>query len=131
MKTKTLKESQMLVRFYETARIVYQQYKDQFFKDYVIEMERRCVDNQMDFEEYVLTCLYIMFNEPKKKRKEDVLFRAECGDLIIFYRNNHKKLKRSWDKSCDDNLFEWVLTSYDRYKADMKGTLSLSTLKSN
>ena len=58
---------------------------------------------------------------------EDPLFQKESNDLITYYQQNHKRLKSSWDKSIDDNLFEWVLTSYDRFKADSI-TFSISTL---
>lgn len=128
MKNKTLKESQQIMAFYESTRLFYRKYEEQMMEDYKQEMERRADEHKMDFEEYCLAVLYLMFSEDRNKRKETPLFLNESKELMVYYQQNSKKIKRSWDKSCDDNLFEWVLTSYDRHKANQKGTISLSTI---
>ena len=124
---KTLKDSEKLIKFYETSRVFYNQHVNQLSDDYEVEMTRRTKEHQMDFEEYCLVVLHLMFKENPHKRAEDPLFQKESYDLMVYYQQNHKYLKSSWDKSIDDNLFEWVLTSYDRFKADSI-TLSISTL---
>lgn len=124
---KTLKDSQKLVKFYEASRVFYNDHVNQLSDDYEVEMVRRPKEHQMDFEEYCLVVLHLMFKENPHKRVEDPLFQKESNDLITYYQQNHKRLKSSWDKSIDDNLFEWVLTSYDRFKADSI-TFSISTL---
>jgi hypothetical protein len=130
MKSK-LEKSWELVKFYETTRIWFKNHQKQLKKDYKEEMITRAPEHRMDFEEYCLVVLYLIFKENPKKRKEDGLFKTECEDLILYYQNNHEVLKTSWDKKSDKILFEWVLTSYDRHKADSRGTLSLSTLNIN
>ena len=124
---KTLKDSQKLIKFYEASRVFYNDQVNQLSEDYKVEMVRRTKEHQMDFEEYCLVVLYFMFMNNPDKRLEDPLFRKESYDLMVFYQQNKKSLKSSWDKNIDDNLFEWVLTSYDRFKADSI-TLSISTL---
>ena len=124
---KTLKESQKLVKFYEASRVFYNDHVNQLSEDYELEMVRRPKEHQMDFEEYCLAVFHLMFKENPDKRVEDPLFQKESYDLMVYYQQNHKYLKSSWDKSIDNNLFEWVLTSYDRFKADSI-TLSISTL---
>ena len=124
---KTLKDSEKLIKFYEASRVFYNDHVNQLSDDYEVEMVRRPKEHQMDFEEYCLVVLHLMFKENPNKRVEDPLFQKESNDLITFYQQNHKRLKSSWDKSIDDNLFEWVLTSYDRFKADSI-TFSISTL---
>lgn len=127
MKKKTLKDSEKLIKFYEASRVFYNDQVNQLSEDYKVEMVRRTKEHQMDFEEYCLVVLYFMFTQNPDKRLEDPLFRKESYDLMVFYQENKKSLKSSWDKSIDDNLFEWILTSYDRFKADCI-TLSISTL---
>lgn len=128
MKTKTLKQSLELVKFYETTRIFFNRHHNQLADDYEIEMVRRAPEHRMDFEEYCLAVVYFMFkNEPKKTTKSK-LFLSESEDLLLYYQQNHKALKKSWDKQCDNTLFEWVLTSYDRYKADSWGPIRLSDM---
>ena len=127
MKKKTLKDSEKLIKFYEASRVFYNDHVNQLSDDYEVEMVRRTKEHQMDFEEYCLVVLYFMFMNNPDKRLEDPLFRKESYDLMVFYQQNKKSLKSSWDKNIDDNLFEWVLTSYDRFKADSI-TLSISTL---
>jgi hypothetical protein len=124
---KTLKESQKLVKFYEASRVFFNEHVNQLFEDYEVEMVRRPKEHQMDFEEYCLAVLHLMFRDNPNKRVTDPLFQRESLNLITYYQQNKKSLKSSWDKSIDDNLFEWVLTSYDRFKADSI-TLSISTL---
>ena len=124
---KTLKDSEKLIKFYEASRVFYNDHVNQLSDDYEVEMVRRPKEHQMDFEEYCLVVLYFMFMNNPDKRLEDPLFRKESYDLMVFYQQNKKSLKSSWDKSIDDNLFEWVLTSYDRFKADSI-TFSISTL---
>ena len=127
MKKKTLKDSEKLIKFYEASRVFYNDQVNQLSDDYEVEMVRRTKEHQMDFEEYCLVVLYFMFTQNPDKRLEDPLFRKESYDLMVFYQENKKSLKSSWDKSIDDNLFEWILTSYDRFKADSI-TFSISTL---
>ena len=127
MKKKTLKDSEKLIKFYEASRVFYNDHVNQLSDDYEVEMVRRTKEHQMDFEEYCLVVLYFMFMNNPDKRLEDPLFRKESYDLMVFYQQNKKSLKSSWDKNIDDNLFEWILTSYDRFKADSI-TLSISTL---
>ena len=124
---KTLKDSEKLIKFYEASRVFYNKHVNQLSDDYEVEMVRRPKEHQMDFEEYCLVVLHLMFKENPDKRVEDPLFEKESGELITYYQQNHKRLKSSWDKNIDDNLFEWVLTSYDRFKADCI-TFSISTL---
>lgn len=124
---KTLKDSEKLIKFYEASRVFYNDHVNQLSDDYEMEMVRRPKEHQMDFEEYCLVVLHLMFKENPHKRVEDPLFQKESNDLITYYQQNHKRLKSSWDKSIDNNLFEWVLTSYDRHKADSI-TFSISTL---
>ena len=124
---KTLKDSEKLIKFYEASRVFYNDHVNQLLDDYEVEMVRRPKEHQMDFEEYCLVVLHMLFKHNHDKRVEDPLFQKESGDLMVFYQQNKKSLKSSWDKNIDDNLFEWVLTSYDRFKADSI-TLSLSTL---
>ena len=124
---KTLKDSEKLIKFYEASRVFYNDHVNQLSDDYEVEMVRRPKEHQMDFEEYCLVVLYFMFMNNPDKRLEDPLFRKESYDLMVFYQQNKKSLKSSWDKNIDDNLFEWVLTSYDRFKADSI-TFSISTL---
>ena len=128
MKKKTLKDSQKLIKFYETSRAFYNRHVSQLSDDYEVEMVRRTKEHQMDFEEYCLVALYFIFTQNPDKRLEDPLFRKESYDLMVFYQENKKSLKSSWDKSIDDNLFEWILTSYDRFKADKKSGISLSDI---
>ena len=124
---KTLKDSEKLIKFYEASRVFYNDHVNQLSDDYEVEMVRRSKEHQMDFEEYCLVVLYFMFMNNPDKRLEDPLFRKESYDLMVFYQQNKKSLKSSWDKNIDDNLFEWILTSYDRFKADSI-TFSISTL---
>ena len=124
---KTLKDSEKLIKFYEASRVFYNDHVNQLSDDYEVEMVRRTKEHQMDFEEYCLVVLYFMFMNNPDKRLEDPLFRKESYDLMVFYQQNKKSLKSSWDKNIDDNLFEWILTSYDRFKADSI-TFSISTL---
>ena len=124
---KTLKDSEKIVKFYEASRVFYNDHVNQLSDDYEVEMVRRPKEHQMDFEEYCLVVLHMLFKHNHDKRVEDPLFQKESGDLITYYQQNHKRLKSSWDKNIDDNLFEWVLTSYDRFKADCI-TFSISTL---
>ena len=127
MKKKTLKDSEKIVKFYEASRVFYNDHVNQLSDDYEVEMVRRPKEHQMDFEEYCLAVFHLMFKENPDKRVEDPLFQQESYNLMVYYQQNHKYLKSSWDKSIDNNLFEWVLTSYDRFKADSI-TLSISTL---
>jgi len=127
MKSK-LEQSWELVKFYETTRIFFNKHKKQLIKDYHEEMIKRTPEHQMDFEEYCLVVLYLMFQDVSVKRNQDGLFKSECEDLILYYQNNHQVLKSSWNKKSDKTLFEWVLTSYDIHKADSRGPLSLSIL---
>ena len=127
MKKKTLKDSEKLINFYKASRTFYKEYVNQLSDDYEVEMVRRPKEHQMDFEEYCLVVLHMLFKHNHDKRVEDPLFQEESKNLITYYQQNHKSLRKSWDKSIDDNLFEWVLTSYDRFKADSI-TLSISTL---
>jgi hypothetical protein len=127
MKKKTLKDSEKIVKFYEASRVFYNDHVNQLSDDYELEMVRRPKEHQMDFEEYCLVVFHLMFKENPDKRVEDPLFQQESYNLMVYYQQNHKYLKSSWDKSIDNNLFEWVLTSYDRFKADSI-TLSISTL---
>jgi hypothetical protein len=126
-KIKTLEDSEKIVKFYEASRTFYKEYVNQLSDDYEVEMVRRPKEHQMDFEEYCLVVLHMLFKHNHDKRVEDPLFQEESRNLITYYQQNHKYLRKSWDKSIDDNLFEWVLTSYDRFKADSI-TLSISTL---
>ena len=126
-KIKTLEDSQKIVKFYKASRTFYKEYVNQLSDDYEVEMVRRPKEHQMDFEEYCLVVLHMLFKHNHDKRVEDPLFQEESKNLITYYQQNHKSLRKSWDKSIDDNLFEWVLTSYDRFKADSI-TLSISTL---
>ena len=128
---KTLKDSEKLIKFYEASRVFYNDHVNQLSDDYEVEMVRRPKEHQMDFEEYCLVVLHLMFKENPDKRVEDPLFEKESGELITYYQQNHKRLKSSWDKNIDDNLFEWVLTSYDRFKADKKSGISLSDIFKN
>ena len=127
---KTLKDSQKLVKFYEASRVFYNDHVNQLYEDYVVEMVKRPKEHQMDFEEYCLAVLHLMFRDNPNKRITDPLFQRESLNLITYYQQNKKSLKSSWDKNIDDNLFEWVLTSYDRFKADSI-TFSISTLNNN
>jgi hypothetical protein len=126
-KNKTLEESQKIVEFYKASRTFYNEYVHTLINDYQVEMKVRPKKHQMDFEEYCLVVLHFLFKNNIDKRIEDPLFIKESYDLITYYQQNHKHLRKSWDKSIDDNLFEWVLTSYDRFKSDSI-TLSISTL---
>ena len=128
---KTLKDSEKLIKFYEASRVFYNDHVNQLSDDYEVEMVRRPKEHQMDFEEYCLVVLHLMFKENPDKRVEDPLFEKESGELITYYQQNHKRLKSSWDKNIDDNLFEWVLTSYDRFKADQKSGILLSDIFKN
>jgi hypothetical protein len=128
MKTKTLKQSLELVKFYETTRIFFNQHQNQLADDYEQEMVRRAPEHRMDFEEYCLVVLYFMFKNEPSKRAETKLFLDESSNLIVYYQQNRHALKRRWDKDCDKTLFEWVLTSYDRFKADSRGPISLSDI---
>jgi hypothetical protein len=127
MKKKTLKDSKRIVIFYQSLREFYHQHVNQLSDDYEVEMVRRPKEHQMDFEEYCLAVFHLMFKEYESTSIENPLFIKESKDLMVYYQQNHKYLKSSWDRSIDDNLFEWVLTSYDRFKADSI-TLSISTL---
>ena len=127
MKKKTLKDSKRIVIFYQSLREFYHQHVNQLSDDYEVEMVRRPKEHQMDFEEYCLAVFHLMFKEYENTSIENPLFIKESKDLMVYYQQNHKYLKSSWDKSIDNNLFEWVLTSYDRFKADSI-TLSISTL---
>lgn len=127
MKKKTLKDSKRIVIFYQSLREFYHQHVNQLSDDYELEMVRRPKEHQMDFEEYCLAVFHLMFKEYENTSIENPLFIKESKDLMVYYQQNHKYLKSSWDKSIDNNLFEWVLTSYDRFKADSI-TLSISTL---
>ena len=127
MKSNTLKESWSIVKFYETTRIFFNRHQETLVQDYKNEMERRTKEHQMDFEEYCLVVVLFMFKENPRKRAEDKLFQAEAQDLLLYYQNNKHSIKRRWDKTCDKTLFEWVLTSYDRHKAESKAPLSLSS----
>jgi hypothetical protein len=82
----------------------------------------------MDFEEYCLVVLHLMMKNKPRKNADDKLFEVESADLLSYYQNNDKSLKKTWNKDCDSTLFGWVLTSYDRFKADNRGSLSLSTI---
>ena len=124
---KTLKDSEKLIKFYEASRVFYNKHVNQLSDDYEVEMVRRPKEHQMDFEEYCLVVLHMLFKHNHENRVEDPLFEKESGDLITYYQQNHKRLRKTWDKNIDDSLFEWVLTSYDRFKADCI-TLSISTL---
>lgn len=134
MKKKTLKDSEKLIKFYESSRVFYNKHVNQLSDDYEVEMVRRPKEHQMDFEEYCLVVLHLMFKENPHKRVEDPLFEKESKDLIVYYQNNHKTIKqtwatfKTWDMNCDQTLFEWVLTSYDRFKADEKSGISLSDI---
>jgi len=125
-KIKTLNDSQKIVKFYETTREWYKHWELQLSLDWAEEMERRTKDNQMDQTEYCLAVLYLMFYDENKP--SDKPFTEEARNLLTYYQNNFKTIEKTWDKKCDMTLFEWTLTSYDRHKADMKGTLSLSTI---
>jgi hypothetical protein len=131
MKKKTLKDSEKLIKFYEASRVFYNKHVNQLSDDYEVEMVRRPKEHQMDFEEYCLVVLHMLFKHNHENRVEDPLFEKESGELITYYQQNHKRLKSSWDKNIDDNLFEWVLTSYDRFKADKKSGISLSDIFKN
>ena len=124
---KTLKDSEKIVKFYEASRVFYNDHVNQLSDDYEVEMVRRPKEHQMDFEDYCLVVLHMLFKHNHENRVEDPLFEKESGDLITYYQQNHKRLRKTWDKNIDDSLFEWVLTSYDRFKADCI-TLSISTL---
>jgi hypothetical protein len=128
MKTKTLKDSLSIVKFYETTRIFFNQHHNQLSDDYEIEMVRRAPEHRMDFEEYCLVVLHLMFKNEPSKRAETKLFLDESSNLIVYYQQNSHAIKRRWDKDCDKTLFEWVLTSYDRHKADSRGPISLSDI---
>ena len=127
MKSNTLKESWSIVKFYETTRIFFNQHQETLVQDYKNEMKRRVKEHRMDFEEYCLVVVLFMFKENPRKRAEDKLFQAEAQDLVIYYQNNKHSIKKTWNKTCDKTLFEWVLTSYDRHKANSKAPLSLSS----
>jgi hypothetical protein len=126
-KIKTLEDSQKIVKFYQAARVFYNDHVNQLSEDYEVEMKRRPKEHQMDFEEYCLVVFHLMFKQSDDKRIETPLFIKESYDLMVYYQHNYVYLKKSWDRSIDNNLFEWVLTSYDRFKADSI-TLSISTL---
>jgi hypothetical protein len=126
--TKTLKDSLSIVKFYETTRVFFNKHHNQLADDYEQEMVRRAPEHRMDFEEYCLAVVYFMFKNEPSKRAEQKLFLAEAEDLLLYYQQNHKAIKKSWDKDCDNTLFEWVLTSYDRHKADSRGSISLSDI---
>ena len=128
---KTLKDSEKLIKFYEASRVFYNKHVNQLSDDYEVEMVRRPKEHQMDFEEYCLVVLHMLFKHNHDQRIEDPLFQKESGDLITYYQQNHKRLRKTWDKSIDDSLFEWVLTSYDRFKADEKSGISLSDIFKN
>jgi hypothetical protein len=124
--TKKLKDSLSIVKFYETTRIFFNQHHNQLADDYEQEMVRRAPEHRMDFEEYCFVVLHLMFKNEKKKRAETKLFLSESTDLLLYYQQNSHAIKRRWDKDCDKTLFEWVLTSYDRHKADSRGPIMLS-----
>lgn len=128
---KTLKDSEKIVKFYESSRVFYNKHVNQLSDDYEVEMVRRPKEHQMDFEEYCLVVLHLMFKENPDKRVEDPLFQKESKDILVYYQQNHKHLRKTWDKNIDDSLFEWVLTSYDRFKADEKSGISLSDIFKN
>jgi len=121
----TLKESWYIVKFYETTRIFFNKYQETLVQDYKKEMDRRAPEHQMDFEEYCLVVVLFMFKENPRRRAIDKLFKAEAQELLIYYQQNSHAIKRRWDKTCDKTLFEWVLTSYDRHKADKRGPVTL------
>lgn len=127
MKSNTLKESWDIVKFYETTRIFFNQHVNQLADDYEMEMSRRSKEHQMDFEEYCLVVVLFMFNSKPRKNKTDKLFESEAKDLVLYYQNNSNTIKKTWDKKFDKTLFEWVLTSYDRHKAESRPPLSLSS----
>ena len=124
---KTLKQSWSIVKFYETSREFYSLHENQLADDYEVEMVRRTEEHRMDFEEYCLVVLHLMMKTKPRKRAEDKLFETESADLLSYYQNNCKSLKETYNKDCDATLFGWVLTSYDRHKADNRESLSLST----
>lgn len=126
MKSNTLKESWEIVKFYETTRMFFNQHLNQLADDYEMEMSRRSKEHQMDFEEYCLVVVLLFFGN-KPQSKKDKLFENEAKDLVLYYQNNHSSIKKSWDKKFDKTLFEWVLTSYDRHKAESRPPLSLSS----
>lgn len=130
-KTKTLDDSMKIVKFYETSRIFFNQHRSQLMDDYELEMVRRSKEHRMDFEEYCLSVLFLMFRDNPHVRTEDKLFENESHDLLLYYQLNKKSLKKTWDKNCDDTLFEWTLTSYDRYKADNRSGILLSDIFKN
>jgi hypothetical protein len=125
---KTLKQSWSIVKFYETSRGFFNTHQNQLADDYELEMVRRAEEHRMDFEEYCLVVLHLMMKNKPRKNADDKLFEAESADLLSYYQNNDKSLKKTWNKDCDSTLFGWVLTSYDRFKADNRGSLSLSSL---
>jgi hypothetical protein len=126
---KTLKDSLSIVKFYETTRTFFNKHYNQFADDYEQEMVRRAPEHRMDFEEYCLVVVLFMFKENNpRKMPHDKLFLVEAENLLLYYQQNHKAIKKSWDKDCDNTLFEWVLTSYDRHKADSRGSISLSDI---
>lgn len=125
---KTLKDSEKLIKFYEASRVFYNEHVNQLSEDYEVEMVRRPKEHQMDFEEYCFVVLFLMFKDNPDKRVEDPLFQSESHDLILYYQMNKKTLKTSWDKTIDNNLFEWVLTSYDRFKAESFEPICLSQI---
>jgi hypothetical protein len=125
-KTKTLNDSLKIVKFYEATREWYKHCELQLSLDWAEEMERRPKVHHIDQPEYCLSVLWLMFNNTNKP--SDKPFTEEARNLLSYYQNNFKTIKKTWDKKCDMTLFEWTLTSYDRYKADMRGPLSLSTI---
>jgi hypothetical protein len=127
MKSNTLKDSWNIVKFYETTRIFFNQHLNQLMDDYENEMVRRSPEHQMDFEEYCLVVVLFMFSSKPRKTKTDKLFESEAKDLVLYYQNNYKTIKKTWNREVDNFLFEWVLTSYDRHKADSRPPLSLSS----
>ncbi len=125
---RTLKQSQQIVRFYETTRIWYKEHSKQLVEDYTEEMNNRTEEHQMDFEEYCLAVLYFMFQTGPVKRETDGLFMEESKNLLHYYQNNHEKIKSSYNTDSDDSLFDWVLRSYDQHKAEEWGGTSISSL---
>jgi hypothetical protein len=125
---KTLKQSWSIVKFYETSREFFNTHQNQLADDYEIEMVRRTEEHRMDFEEYCLVVLHLMMKTKPRKNADDKLFEAESADLLSYYQNNDKTIKKTYDKDYSKNLFEWVLTSYDRYKADSRGPIFLSSI---
>ena len=125
---KTLKQSWSIVKFYETSREFFNTHQNQLADDYEIEMVRRTEEHRMDFEEYCLVVLHFMMKNKLNKAANDKLFEAESADLLSYYQNNNKTINKTWDRDCDSTLFGWILTSYDRFKADNREPLSLSTI---